>query len=168
MFPNFLEEISILSHYIHFLYFFALITKEGFLISPCYSLELAILWNSEFKRVYPSFSSLLLASLLFPASCKASSDSHFAFWHFFSLGYYQIICYIVPCMMWLLKCCPWGLLGGPMVRNPPALQEMQFQSVDQGRSSGEGNGNPLQDSCLGIPVDRGPGRPWGHKKLDTT
>jgi len=36
---NFLEEISSLSHYIVFLYFFALITEEGFLTSPCYSLE---------------------------------------------------------------------------------------------------------------------------------
>ena len=34
-----LEEISSLSHCIVFLYFFALITEEGF-ISPCYSLEL--------------------------------------------------------------------------------------------------------------------------------
>ena len=40
--PNFLEEISSLSHSIVFLYFFALITEEGFLISPCYSLELCI------------------------------------------------------------------------------------------------------------------------------
>ena len=35
---DFLEEISSLS--LVFLYFFALITGEGFLISPCYSLEL--------------------------------------------------------------------------------------------------------------------------------
>ena len=41
---NFLEEISSLSHSIVFLYFFALITEEGFLISPCYSLELCIKW----------------------------------------------------------------------------------------------------------------------------
>ena len=39
---NFLEEISSLSHSIVFLYFFALITEEGFLIYPCYSLELCI------------------------------------------------------------------------------------------------------------------------------
>ena len=37
---NFLENISSLSHSIVFLYFFALITEEGFLISPCYSLKL--------------------------------------------------------------------------------------------------------------------------------
>ena len=39
---NFLKEISSLSHSLIFLYFFALITEEGFLISPCYSLELCI------------------------------------------------------------------------------------------------------------------------------
>ena len=39
---NFLEEISSLSHSIVFLYFFAMITEEVFLISPCYSLELCI------------------------------------------------------------------------------------------------------------------------------
>ena len=39
---DFLEEISSLSHSIVFLYFFALITEKGFLISPCYSLELCI------------------------------------------------------------------------------------------------------------------------------
>ena len=39
---NFLEEISSLSHFVVFLYLFALIAEEGFLISPCYSLELCI------------------------------------------------------------------------------------------------------------------------------
>ena len=38
----FLDEISSLSHSIVFLYFFALITEEGFLISPCHSLKLCI------------------------------------------------------------------------------------------------------------------------------
>ena len=39
---NFLEEISTLSHSVVFLYLFALIAEEGFLISPGYSLELCI------------------------------------------------------------------------------------------------------------------------------
>ena len=39
---NFLEVISNLSHCIVFLYFFALIAEEGFLISPWCSLELCI------------------------------------------------------------------------------------------------------------------------------
>ena len=52
MFPwylyNFLEEIFSLSHSIVFLYFFALITEEGFLISPCYSWELCIQMGISF------------------------------------------------------------------------------------------------------------------------
>jgi len=39
---NFLDEISSLSQSVVFLYFFALIAEEGFLISSCYSLELCI------------------------------------------------------------------------------------------------------------------------------
>ena len=74
---NFLEEISSLSHSIVFLYFFTLITEEGFLISP------SVLWNSAFKWEYLSFSPLLFTSLLFTTIGKASSDSHFAFLHFF-------------------------------------------------------------------------------------
>ena len=38
-----------------------------------------------------------------------------------------------------------------------------------GRSPGEGNGNPLQYSCLGNPMYGGAWvgySPWGHKKLD--
>ena len=46
---------------------------------------LAILWNSAFKWEYLSFSPFLFASL-FTAICKASSDNHFAFLHFFSMG----------------------------------------------------------------------------------
>ena len=54
---------------------------------------LAIVWNSFFKWVYLSFSPLLLASLLFSAICKASSDNHLAFLHFFLLGMVLIIAF---------------------------------------------------------------------------
>ena len=47
---------------------------------------LAILWNSAFRCLYLSFSTLLFSSLLFTAICNASPDSHFAFLHFFSMG----------------------------------------------------------------------------------
>ena len=60
---NFLEEISSLSHSVVFLYFFALITEEGFLISPCYSLELyiqmGISFLFSFAFHFPSFHSYL-------------------------------------------------------------------------------------------------------------
>ena len=45
---DFLEEISSLSQSVVFLYFFALITEEGFLISPCYSLELYLQMGISF------------------------------------------------------------------------------------------------------------------------
>ena len=35
------------------------------------------------------------------------------------------------------------------------MQEMVIQSLGQGRSTGEGNGNSLQHSCLGNPLDGG-------------
>ena len=60
---NFLEEISSLSHSVLFLYFCALIAKEGFLISSCYSLELytqmlmSFLFSFAFH--FPSFQSYL-------------------------------------------------------------------------------------------------------------
>ena len=38
-----------------------------------------------------------------------------------------------------------------MVKNPPAKASIP----GSGRSPGEGNGNPLQYSCLGNPMDRG-------------
>ena len=37
-----------------------------------------------------------------------------------------------------------------------------------GRSTGEGNGNPLQYYCLENPMDRGAYSPWDCKELDTT
>ena len=58
--------------------------------------HLAILWNSAFKWVYLSFSPLPVTSLLFTAICKASSDSHFAFLHFFFLG---MVLFLVSCTM---------------------------------------------------------------------
>ena len=55
---NFLEEISSLSQSTVFLYLFALITEEGFLISPCYSLELCIQMGISFLFSFAfSFSS---------------------------------------------------------------------------------------------------------------
>ena len=77
---NFLEEISRLSHSIVFLYFFALIAEEGFLISPCYSLEFCIQMGISFLFSF----AFQLPSFWFS---KASSDSHCAFLHFFSWGW---------------------------------------------------------------------------------
>ena len=50
-----------------------------------------------------------------------------------------------------------------MVKNLPAMQETRVQSLGQEGSPGEGNGNPLQYSCLESPVDRGAGRATVHR-----
>ena len=44
--------------------------------------------------------------------------------------------------------------GGSVVKNPPANAGGTGSIPGSGRSSGEGNGNPLQYSCLGNPMDR--------------
>ena len=44
-----------------------------------------------------------------------------------------------------------------MVKNLPAMPETQLLSLGWGRYSGEGNGNPLQYSCLKNSMDR---RAW--------
>ena len=46
---------------------------------------LAVLWNSAFRWEYLSFTPSPSASLFFLTICKASSDNHFAFLHFFFL-----------------------------------------------------------------------------------
>ena len=42
------------------------------------------------------------------------------------------------------------------------MQEMWVRIPGLGRSPGEGNGNPLQDSCLGNPMDRGAWKAMVH------
>ena len=51
-----------------------------------------------------------------------------------------------------------GFPGGSVVKNPPSNAEDAGDLgliPGLGRSSGEGNGNLLQYSCLGNPMDRG-------------
>jgi len=48
--------------------------------------------------------------------------------------------------------------GGSVLKNPPASTGAIGDSGSipgSGRSPGKGNGNPLQYSCLGNPMDRG-------------
>ena len=87
---DFLEEISGLSHSVVFLYIFALITEEGFLMSPCCSLELCIQMDTSFLFSFG------FHFFLFTAICKASSDSHFAFLYFF---YLRMVLILVSCTM---------------------------------------------------------------------
>ena len=58
-----------------------------------------------------------------------------------------------------------------MVKNPPAnlgnIRDIGSIPVF-GRSPRVGNGNPLQDSCLESPMDRGGYSPQGSKESDVT
>ena len=57
------------------------------------------------------------------------------------------------------------------MKNPPASAQDADSIPGLGRSPGEGNGNPLQDSCLGNSLDRGAWWATVHevaKELDTT
>ena len=106
---NFLEEISSLSQSIVFLYFFALITEEDSDLSLLFLSLLAILWNSAFRWLYPSFFPLPFTSLLLSAICKASSDNHFPFLHFFFL---KMVLTAVSCTMsWTSVSSPSGTLS---------------------------------------------------------
>ena len=48
-----------------------------------------------------------------------------------------------------------GFPGGSVVKNLPANAGDVDLTPGSGRSPGGGNGNPLQDSCLGNLMDRG-------------
>ena len=48
-----------------------------------------------------------------------------------------------------------GFPGGSVVKNPPDNAGDADLIPGSERSPGEGNGNPLQYSCLGNPMDRG-------------
>ena len=51
-----------------------------------------------------------------------------------------------------------GFPGGSTVKNPLASAGDKGLIPGSRRNPGEGNGNPLQYSCLGNPMDRGA---WG-------
>ena len=102
---NFLEEISSPSNSIVFLYFFALIAEEGFLISSCYFLELCIqmlisflfsfafsFWLTSLCIIGSSFI-FLKRSLVFPILLFSSTSLHWllrkAF--FFSLLFFRTL-----------------------------------------------------------------------------
>ena len=48
-----------------------------------------------------------------------------------------------------------GFPDGSLVKNLPANAEDIGSLTGLRRSPGEGNGNPLQNCCLGNPIDRG-------------
>ena len=59
-----------------------------------------------------------------------------------------------------------------MVKTLPAMQETRIRSLDWEDSPGEGNGNPLQYSCLENPMEvlaepAGPAKPSNREGMDS-
>ena len=72
---------------------------------------------------------------------------------------------MVPELQWdSLVVFPGGSDGKASVYNVGDLGSIP----GSGRFPEEGNGNPLQYSCLENPMDRGAWCPWGRKESDTT
>ena len=64
-----------------------------------------------------------------------------------------------------------GFPGGSVVKNLPANAGTAGSISGSEWSPGEGNGTPLQYSCLENPIDRGAWwgcSPWGHKRVAVT
>ena len=64
-----------------------------------------------------------------------------------------------------------GCPGGSLVKNLPANEGDPGSIPGSGRCPGEENGNPLQYSCMGNPMDRGVWRAavhGGFKESETT
>ena len=60
------------------------------------------------------------------------------------------------CSLYSLAMFHWGAsLVSQLVKKPPARQKTWGSILGFGRSPGEGNGNPLQYSCLENSVDGG-------------
>ena len=131
------EESSSLSHSVVFLYFLALITEEALLVS------LATLWSSPFVvSVCPST----------PPAC----GPHFPRSRYLlsnrgpeTLFIYSAIKYVYE---WLSMCIGFArwLCG-----TESSCQADLVWSLGREFSKGEGNGKPLQYSCLGNSVARG-------------
>ena len=54
---------------------------------------------------------------------------------------------------------PWGFTSGSVVKKLPGNAGGAGLIPGSGRTPGEGNGNPLQYSCLENPMDKGA---WGY------
>ena len=88
VFPIFLERSRLTLSVVTFCFYEGSFHEQFFTRSSLKALSSlhAILWNSAFSWGYLSLSPLIFTSLLSSAVCKASSDTHFAFLHFFFFG----------------------------------------------------------------------------------
>ena len=81
----------------------------------------------------------------------------------------------MPREFWVLLTKHWGFSGGSDAKESACDIGDQSLTPGSGRCPGEGNGNPLQYSCLENPMDREACpcplegySPWGHKDSGMT
>ena len=86
-------------------------------LEKTFLLLLVILWISAFSWVHLSLSPLPFTSL-YSAICKAASDSHFAFLHFFFLGWFwslpAVQCYEPLSIVFQVLCLDQALQSSPL------------------------------------------------------
>ena len=68
---------------------------------------------------------------------------------------------------WSFRASQVALVAKNLPNNAGDIRDMGSISGLKGSPGGR-HGNPLQDSCLENPMDRGVYSPWGRKKSDTT
>ena len=83
---NFLEDLQSFPFYCFPTFLCIVQLRKLLYLKKAFLSLLAVLWNSALSWVYLSLSSLSFTSLLFSAICKASSENHFVFLHFFLFG----------------------------------------------------------------------------------
>jgi len=110
------------------------------------------------------------ATLWTPCPVGLISDFWFpALWECSALTHCVVMCYSSKKKL-THRCCV-SFCGGSVVTNPPASAGDTGLIRGSGRSPGEWNGYPLQNSGLGNPMDKGAWWATAHgmaKELDTT
>ena len=90
---------------------------------------------------------------------SGNSDAFHFIWSFMAA--------VITCGLYLFRGSGASLVA-QTIKNPPANAGDPGSIPGSGKSSGEGNGNPLQCSCLRNPMDRGTWRhysPWGWERV---
>ena len=135
---NFLEEISSLSHFVLFLYLFSLITEEGFLISSCYSLELCIQILISFL-FSPKVREIQVRRLVLQEGIRGQTH-----WNHNHRKLANLITWTTALSNSMKPShAMWGHQDGWVM----------VERSDRMWSIGEGNGKPLQYSCLENPMN---------------
>ena len=122
------------------------ISEDDWTLIRCpapYFLTLSGLLHLCLPYSYPSVSS----------SCMMRTNSLSVL---FAIGLQGLKLYLELCVCVCVPVCVcMRFPGGSVITNPPANAGDSGSIPGLGRTPGEGNGNPLQYSCLGNPQDRG-------------